>query len=195
MMVGAFAFAMVVDPQYGDAPRCPSCGKYISMRVWLPPYRARLTAGTKSSAPGDVITGPGFQGFMASERFIAELERANLKGIERWEPVEIARLRNRVFKLGILPVAKTRVNLHEMRPIFSGDPPDCHTCGAATIESYEGVVVDEDSWTGDDIFKVTNLGILVVTEPFADFIAAGQFDGVSLVPAAEFVPSYARRAS
>jgi hypothetical protein len=195
MMVGPWAFAMVVDPQYGDAPRCPSCGKYISMRPWLPPYRARLKAGTKSSAPGDVITGPGFKGFMASDRFIAEFERAKLTGIERWEPVEIARLPNRVFKLGLLPVAKTRANLREMRPIFSGDPPDCQTCGAATIESYEGVVVDQDSWTGDDIFQFTNLGILMVTEPFVDFITAGKFDGVMLVPAAEFVPSFARKTS
>lgn len=89
MMVGDWAFAKIVDPVYGDAPACQSCRRWIGMKTWLPPYRVRLVKGMKSNLPGDVISGPGMGGIIASERFIVEFERANLKGVERWEPVSI----------------------------------------------------------------------------------------------------------
>jgi hypothetical protein len=194
MMVGDWAYADILDPKYGDAPRCPSCGEFIGMKPWLPPYRARLFKGLKASTPADVITGPGFNGFMASERFAAEFQRSKLKGIERWEPVEIKRYNEQTFKLAILPVPRTRAKLSEMHPVFMGNPPDCPVCGTAVLDSFEGVVIDEASWTGDDIFMTTNLGgMLIVTDRFAKFIGAGKFTGVPLVPAETFVPSWARK--
>ena len=59
MMVGAWAFADVIDPRYGDAPQCSLCRTYVAGKLWLPPHRVRLVEGTKTTAPGDVIGGPG----------------------------------------------------------------------------------------------------------------------------------------
>jgi hypothetical protein len=193
-MSGDWAYADILAPKYGDAPRCPSCGEFIGMKPWLPPYRARLFKGVKTSTPADVITGPGFESFLASERFVAEFERSKIKGVERWEPVEIKRYNEQTFKLAILPVPRTRAKLTEMHAVFEGNAPDCPVCSQADLKSYEGVVIDKASWTGDDIFRTTNLGgVLIVTDHFAKFISAGKFTGVPLVPAETFVPSWARK--
>jgi hypothetical protein len=131
---------------------------------------------------------------MASERFVAEFKRSKLNGVDRWEPVEIKRYSEQTFKLAILPVPRTRANLSAMHAVFKGNPPSCPVCGQAFLEFYEGVVIDEASWTGDDIFGTTNVGgVLLVTDGFAKFIAAGKFTGVPLVPAETFVPSWARK--
>ena len=68
-MTGALAFAEVTDDaEYGDAPRCPACGKFIGANVWLPPYKVQFVEGTMSSAPGDLVGGPGIgpDNFLAS---------------------------------------------------------------------------------------------------------------------------------
>jgi len=212
MMTGDWAFADVIDPKYGDAPRCPSCGDFIGLLTWLPPYRVRLVKGMKSYEPGDVISGPGMSaGFAASERFITEFERANLKGVERWEPVAIEGYDNYwekklkrpapagSYKLAILPVPTVRAKWEEMHPkplpkrelVWVG----CAVCGRSprAAESWKGVVVDDESWTGADIFKLTSLsGHFIVTEAFVKFVAAGKFRGVPLVPAEKDKPFRAR---
>jgi hypothetical protein len=206
MMVGPWAFAASVDPvNYGEAPRCPSCGGWIGMKPWLPPYRVRLVKGTKTPAPADIITGPGFTSFIASDRFATEFERAGLTGVERWEPVQIEgysdyegdpipaeAVVNRPYKLAILAAPRTRVRLGF--PVYEGPPPDCAVCWAGRVlESYQGFVVDETSWTGADVFMTTNTGLLVVTERLADFCHAGEFTGIHLVPTAKFEPSWSKR--
>lgn len=67
----------------------------------------------------------------------------------------------------------------------------CAVCGRSpqASDTFEGVVVDEESWKGADIFQLTTLGgRFIVTEAFVDFVAAGKFLGVPLVPAAEHKP-------
>lgn len=208
MMIGAWAFAEPIDPVYGAAPRCPSCGTFVANRPWLPPYRARLVRGMKSAAPADVITGPGIGSFLASQRFVVEFDRAKLKGIDRWEPVQIegysdyegAALSNppapnRTFKVAALPAPTTRAVWGEMHPVFKGDLIGCNLCGRRRriLDSYQGVVVDEASWTGADIFQLTHYGDFIVSQAFKEFIGSGEFTGVPLVPATECVPYRAGR--
>jgi hypothetical protein len=206
MMAGPWAFADNVDPiNYGEAPRCPSCGEWIGMKRWLPPYRVRLVEGTKTPKPADIITGPGFTSFIASDRFVKEFKRAGLTGVERWEPVDIEGYNdyegdpivapavvNRPYTYALLPAPKTRAKLR--KAVYKGPPPDCAVCREGRgLESYEGFVVDDASWTGADVFMTTNAGLLVVTDRFADLCNAGEFTGVHLLPAAKFVPSWVRK--
>lgn len=193
MMVGRWAFAELIDPVYGDAPRCPHCGKFIGMKPWLPPYRASLSAGTKASVPADVITGPGFTGFIAIDRFVADFERSRLRGIDRWESAELVGWNSTSYFYGVLPVPTAHADFSQMHPVFLDEPPTCPICRGATLDSYSGVVVDERSWSGDDIFLLMNIGLLMTTERFVDLVAAGEYTGFDLVPAGEYVPSYARR--
>jgi len=214
MMTGEWAFGDVIDPKYGPAPQCPSCGTYLGMLTWQPPYRVRLVKGTKSYAPGDLISGPGMEDLF-SERFVAEYERAKLKGVERWEPVSIEGYNNYwekklkrpapagSYKLAIWPAPMVRAKWEEMHPtpIVKGDKlvwVGCEVCGRQprACDSFRGVVVDEESWNGADIFQLTNIGgRFIVTEAFVKFVSAGKFVGIPLVPAAKDRRSKARRAT
>lgn len=204
MMVGRWAFAYNIEPEYGEAPRCPSCGRWIGMKPWLPPYRIRLVEGTKSPKPADVITGPGFSGFIASERFAAEFKRAHLTGVDRWEPVHIKGYSDyegdpiaspadltRTYHYAILPAPRTRAKLRHA--VYTGPPPVCPVCQGAALESYQGLDVDETSWTGADVFITINAGLVVVTDRFAGVCQAGEITGMHLVPTAEFEPSWSQR--
>ncbi|HYS98642.1 MAG TPA: hypothetical protein VEM94_09600 [Candidatus Dormibacteraeota bacterium] len=183
------------------------------MLTWLPPYRVRLVKGTKSYAPGDLIDGPGMESLF-SERFVAEFNRTKLKGVERWEPVAIEGYNNywekklkrpaptETYKVGIFPVPTVRAKWEEMHPkplprtklIWTG----CAVCGRGprATYSFKGVVVDEESWNGADIFQLTNIGgRFVVTEAFFNFVAEGKFRGIPLIPAAKDKPFRARKAT
>lgn len=184
------------------------------MLTWQPPYRVRLVKGIKSYAPGDLIDGPGMEPLF-SERFIAEYQRSKLKGVERWEPVSIEGYNNYwekklkrpapagTYKVAIFPPPTVRAKWEEMhpKPTSSKEPLawiGCDVCGRSpsNFDQYKGVVVDEDSWSGDDIFRLTNLGgRFVVTEAFAKFIAAGAFEGIPLVPSDKDTPYRARPAT
>lgn len=213
MMVGEYAFADVIDPRYGQAPKCPSCGAYLGMRKWLAPHRVRLVKGMKSFAPGDIIDGPGCEAMM-SERFIAEYERANLKGIERWEPVTIEGYNNywekklkrpapaEQYRIATFPrpMVRAKWDLMHPRPLpgTSLNWIGCDVCGRhpSAAGSYRGIVVDDDSWNGADIFQLTNFGgCFVVTEAFAKFVAESKLSGIPLVPTAKYRPFRAPRAT
>jgi hypothetical protein len=140
-----------------------------------------------------VITGAGFGGFIASPRFISEFDKANLKGIDRWEQVELRPAIDKSYSLAVLASPTTRAKLDEMNPVFNGPLPDCSVCGGANLDSYERVVVDEPSWSRGDIFAFTNVGVMAATEQFAQFVAQGAFTGIDLVQAERFVPSFARK--
>lgn len=212
MMTGDFAFADVIDPEYGDAPQCSSCGEYIGSLKWLPPHRIRLVKGMKSYAPGDIISGPGCEAMM-SDRFIDAFERSGLKGIEHWEPVIIEGYNNywekelqrpapaARFKVAVFPRPTVRVVWEAMHP----EPIDeagfqwvgCAVCGRnPTAYTFRGLVVEEDSWNGADIFHFSNIGgVFGVTEAFGEFVAKEKFRGVPLVPAEEYKPFKAQPAT
>jgi hypothetical protein len=165
----------------------------------------RLVEGTKTPAVADIITGPGFDAFIASDRFATEFERKGLTGVERWDRVQIdgyndyegdpipaQAVVNRPYKLAILPAPITRVKLGNA--VYEDDEPDCAVCSQGrSLESYQGFVVDETSWVGADVFMTTNTDLTVVTDRFADFCHAGEFTGVLLLPAATFEPSWSKR--
>lgn len=102
-------------------------------------------------------------------------------------------LRTEQYKVAIFPIPTVRAKWEEMHPKADGDVEwtGCHVCGRQprNVDSWKGVVVDEDSWTGADIFQLTSLGSrFIVTEAFFDFVAAGEFRGVPLIPAAKDKP-------
>lgn len=205
LMVWAFAFAEPSDDaKYGDAPRCPACGRYIGAKRWLPPYVISLVEGTKTSAPADVMTGPGIgpDSFIASERFVSEFKSSALTGIEQWEPVKIegfadyggdsihgALVRQRYF-VAFFPSPRTRLKLDQMSTTSKGRV-ECKVCGRGMIvDSYHGVVVDEESWSGEDIVRMTNLEVIVASERFARFFEAGEFTGALVPPANAYEQSF-----
>jgi len=50
-------FLAAEDANYGEAPRCPVCGRFTGGRQWLPPLRVELELHGRQF--GDVLTGSG----------------------------------------------------------------------------------------------------------------------------------------
>jgi hypothetical protein len=192
MMVGATAFAEPVDATYGDAPTCAVCSKPIGPRRWIPPYKVRLRSGTRTDKPGDSITGPGFDGFLATTNLQAAYIEASLSGVIDWRPVEIVNWSGSPYRLTVLPDPTARADVARMDIEFSRSP-DCSNCQQGTIVGYRGVVVDESTWNGDDIFLLMNLGLLVVTDRFKTIVDENEFTGLSFEPASNFTPAFARQ--
>src|SRR4029078_8184867 len=72
----------------GDAPRCPTCGDYIGMCRWLPPYQVELKLWGWHF--GDIAYGAGLN-VLVSERFRALYEEHELVGLTGFEPVRRTR--------------------------------------------------------------------------------------------------------
>jgi len=193
MMVGPTAFAEPFEATYGEAPRCPSCSAPVGPRRWLEPYKVRLRPGTRTDKPGDAITGPGFDGFLANARFESAFNAAGLKGVVDWRPVEIRKWTGPPYRLTILPDPTARADFSRMNIKFNR-PPTCPQCQQAIIAGYHGVTIDESTWAGQDIFNLTNLGVLMVTERFKALVDENEFTGLAFERAHDFTPSYARHA-
>ena len=145
----------IKEKNQGDAPRCPTCGQYIGMLPWLPPYHAEiLVYGSKL---GDVVNCGG-ESRLVSNRFRQAWQDEGLRGIEEFSP--LARLRIRPARLGRRPLTYFHVNAQhygarvdlEHSLIEYHRPMTCNDCMDADVETVRGFAIDEASWTGEDLF-------------------------------------------
>lgn len=184
MMIGPTAWAEPVGAKYGDFPVCPVCGGPIGSREWLPPRRLALRKGTHSTELTDFITGPGFEPFVASPRFVAAWERASLRGVLEWIDVEVVRRPELKYRLPILPDPHIRATL--LKPKYMSGPPTCNYCQVATTWTFAGVEIDSSSWDGEDMFTLLTVGEYVVTDGFKKVVEDGGFTGANFVQAEKY---------
>ncbi len=78
--------------QTGDAPRCPTCGDIVGMRMWLPPYRGYLEL--HGGGFGDFVEASGYD-FLVSERLAETFRAEGLTGLLGFHPVEVVGVRKR----------------------------------------------------------------------------------------------------
>jgi len=193
-----WAYADKVDPVVISEKAedyCPVCGRPVGMLKWLPPYRVKLSSA-KPERWGDFVWGAGFT-LMVSERFKQIYEREELKGIKRFEPVEIVRVGTR--KTGDLPPGLPTYYLIEIvwgganrddiasKIVWKREP----TCSYCRIDGYkikfEGIVIEEGSWTGVDIFKARGApGQILVSERFKEVVEKYGLKNVWLIPAEKY---------
>jgi hypothetical protein len=184
--IGPLPFSDKVEPILrGPGPRCAVCSSFIGGKEWLNPKRIRFEVGTRSrSRPGDVVFGSGAL-FLASYRFRYEFETAKLKGLGRWDEVEIVgKAQGRYFH----PVLAGRtVRCRLAGRVSWVEEPNCEVCGNGLKEAIRGIDVDQTSWNGEDLFVPLNLpGTIVVSPRFAAWANKHAFTNLELVPAFEF---------
>lgn len=192
MMVGPTAFAEPEGARYGEPPKCPVCSRPIGPRPWLEPRKVRLRSGTKTDKPGDAITGPGIDSFLASDAFRSAFEVDGLTGLLGWEPVTIVNWPGPPYWLAVLPTPTVRADFTRMEIHFKRSP-DCPYCQRGVIESLKGVSVDEETWKGQDVFTLVNLRLLMATDRFKAMLDRHEFTGLALKAAARFIPSFVRQ--
>lgn len=159
--------------RHGDALRCPACGAAVSMLAWLPPFRVELELHGKEF--GDLAFGPGYD-FLASQKFREVYYQHALAGLAGFDPVDVINVKSR-RKVGCRPPmyfrARASYGNTALDLAASGfewlEQPACSYCYTATIVRWKRLVLKEDTWTGEDVFRPRGMaGETMVSQRFKD---------------------------
>ena len=159
---------------FGDASLCPKCGACIGMLTWLPPFRVVLKLyGTEF---GDFAFLGASDEVLVSQRFKEIYEGTGLTGLPAFDPVEILKVKSRrrkrpnppaYFRVAV-PYSRTAIDLTASEFEWL-EPPTCSYCHTANIVRWKRLIVEEGTWTGEDIFRPRGMpGEFVVSERFKD---------------------------
>jgi hypothetical protein len=187
-------FLISLDAKMGCGPICPACGKPFGCREWLPPHRAEIEAW--GSQYGDIAFGAG-NTVLVSPRFKQVFEEHSLSGLPEFHPVEVTRVAKRNARSLGRPPAYLAVHVAygktAIDPFASGvewvDDDECALClTGQNLRRRRRIVVDEKTWTGEDIFLLRGLHV--------EFVVSDRFRAVceeNAVTNAMFVPAIHRR--
>ena len=194
-----FAYGEEVEPlNYGDPYYCHTCGKPISMKKWLPPYRVVL----EKPVYGDFVYG-SFTEMLASEGFINAYKNSNLKGITDFHPVEIVKVKRKKKKDPEPPeyykvqIVRSNTSIDEKASCFEREfnvgQAYCTVCQTGgVIKSFKGIHIVESTWTGEDVFYATGLpGGIIVTQDFVDFVTSNKFTNIEFIESKKYRPLWA----
>jgi hypothetical protein len=160
----------------GEAPRCPNCGRFIGSLEWLPPFRVEIE--TWGQGFGDIVISTGMN-VLVSGRFRDIYERFELRGLSGFEPVEIVKV-SRHGKRRDDPPRYHRVSVIRSPTIldqkasgyeWSENHPVCPECLfpiEAVIKRWSKVVIQTDTWQGEDIFIPRGGGDIITSSRFKE---------------------------
>jgi hypothetical protein len=191
--------------KYGDAPQCEACGAYVDGGRWLPPYEVDMK---QPRTIGDFVAGPGGCDFLLSDRALKVFQLEKVKGIQSILPITILKMGTtkkgntyRRPKLHGISVtrAHTRI-LYEKMGVRWAEKPErdyCRVCGpggggsGGVYRSYERIVVNELSYSGEDVFKAANFpGHILLSEKAVNTILSNKLTNASIVPCEHATYSY-----
>jgi hypothetical protein len=184
-------FLQVEPVRLGEAPRCRVCGGFVGMKPDLPPVRVNIeTWGTRY---GDLVFGPGDQ-ILVSDHFRKEYHAHGLTGLSDFNPVEVTRVRNhkkiqdRCPQYYLASVTRSRAAINvKASGLVHKEPPTCPECKGGLIKRTARVVLEEGTWSGEDIFFARGLpGTIIVSEKFRRMCIEAELQNCPLVEASLF---------
>jgi len=187
-----YASGEEVDPEYGDSENCPYCGSPLTSLRWLQPYKVKLL----KPKFGDFVFGL-IEPFLASENFMNKYLKSGLKGITKFEKVEVVKINWMKSNTSPPPnyyyvsLIRSKTRIDEKRSKFKRKGKiECEKCRTGgTIENYEGYYFEEGTYDGEDIFIATGLpGEIFVSPKFYDFGKENNFTNLNFIPAEEYRP-------
>lgn len=180
------------DAKYSDSyPMCPKCGSPIGSLYWLEPRKVMLS----KPKYGDFISG---NEFLVSEKVKTAYEKAALKGIKAFIPVEVAKVRY-MRKTSPSPPQYYTIDLeysyakvNKRKSIIKGqrDRRYCSLCMPfrSTKDRIKGIYIDDTNWGGEDIFHLHEMGMTVfASQKFIDFCLENEFTNFMYVNSKEYV--------
>lgn len=185
-------FETTAPTMLGEAPTCPVCREgYIGMKPWLPPYTAEIRL--RGEHLGDVAFGAGYE-LLVSERFRQAWVQSGLQGIDTFKVVTIVRVRPskasvpRSMFYCIEPRYGSAWVDFARSSIVRNVEPSCFACGkGAVINAVRGFSVAEETWSGDDMFRVLGLpGVVIVSARFREVVEAHGLRNIPTVPVASY---------
>jgi len=190
----AVTYFVEADPaNIGSGRLCPVCGGPVSMLPWLPPYRAELEFW--GAEAGDIAFGTGDE-LLVSERFRQLWGEAGLEGLSGFERVDIVKTKSYGKKKGIKPsgdyymvrIARSRAAVdEEASELVRPKGRHCEECRGGDPEWAKRIVLEENTWTGEDIFYARGLpGRIMTSERYRDLHVQNEINNGILIEASEY---------
>lgn len=192
-----WAYAESTDPKNtGDCDKCPICAGAVSLMKWLPPYQIKLSS-SKTTKWGDFLWVDGTS-LAVSTRVKTIYEERGLRGIDSFTPVEIVRYgKKKTGDFPLLPpsyfvihVPWGGANQDDAASEVQRRYPEikCQYCKKDSTSVRQGrVIIDVDSWKGDDIFRPRGAPVqYMVSQKFKDMADTCQFTNVWLIPGLKY---------
>ncbi len=176
----------------GDGPRCPKCGSAIGPRSKLPPIRVELE--TWGRRFGDLVFGVGNE-VLVCERFKDEFLRSGLIGFFGFTPVEIVKV---IARRGKVPrpmpnyfyavPGRSRAAIDDKASEIEYERPwTCEECRSNYKRRFQRVVLEPNTWSGEDVFIARGLhGTVITSERFKEFCDYHAFSNCLLTDAERF---------
>jgi hypothetical protein len=175
----------------GDAPRCSVCGKFTGMLPLLAPIRVVLESSGREW--GDICFGSGTQ-LLFSDRAKRVLSNAELAGLARFEPTEIARVQSHHYLpeppeywLVSIPYSEAAIDAVASGLVLEKELvcPACRLGGI--IKKISRVVLEAGTWQGEDIFVARGLpGTILISERFERLCIDERLSNFLPIPAEDF---------
>ena len=172
----------------GDAIRGPVCNRPLSMLKWLPPYRIELESWGKHY--GDVADVG--DDLIVSERFMHVFSGCGLKGLVNVEPVEIVKLVHhrgkpmeplpKYFKATVVR-SQTAIDQEASGYVWEDQSKVCSECLFDTLKRYRALIVQAETWSGDDVFYPRGGNGPLVSDRFKTAFVQNSLKGAIFVPA------------
>ncbi len=184
-------FLWVEPIRSNNAPQCRLCGRFIGMKPHLPSVRVNIESW--GSRYGDLAFGPSDQ-ILVSERFKEEYHAHGLTGLSDFELVEVARVLNRKkirdncpqYYLASVTRSRAAIDV-EASGLVHDKPPTCPECKGGLIKRVARIVLEEGTWSGEDIFFARGLpGTIIVSDKFRRMCIEAELQNCPLVEASLF---------
>ncbi len=178
------------------------------MLHWEPPYDVVIK---NPGRLGDFVAGAGGCDFLVSKRFVSLYKEEKLSGIQEILPINIIQMGTtkkakqmdppKLFGV-YLSRSMTRVNYDEMGIDWMTKPSIdyCKTCGpgggssGGSWRSRERIVIEKDTWTGEDFFHPINHGgTYILSNNAADFILRHKFTNTEVIHSEQAAYSFAKK--
>lgn len=170
------------DVEYRKGNVCPSCGRTLSGGILTGPKVYKLTTGKV----GDFITDGMVMLVSARARDVFEKNKMLGFSVDK-TPVEIRKKKLDQEYFYVIPNGVC-VRLDESASGISIKKlVGCDICRSMVLHSIDRVVIDQESWAGDDIFECGSLcGEVIVTSRFAELTRKHGLTNFDLIPADEY---------
>src|ERR1700722_5914669 len=174
----------------GDAPRCPKCGDFIGMMPRLPPFRVELE--TWGRRFGDLAFGVS-NDVLASERFKDAFLSSGLTGFSGFMPVQVTKVTARRGKIPkpmpsyfVAVPGRSRAAVDDRASGIDYEKRwTCEECRIGHTKRLRRLVLEPNTWSGEDVFIPRGLpGPVVTSERFKQFCDRHAFTNCLLIEAA-----------
>lgn len=167
-------FLPVDGSRTGEAPRCSVCGKYVGMLPLLSPVLVELE--TWGAEFGDIAFGPAME-LVTSDRFLRLYQASGLTGLIDVSPVEVAEVKSHQKLRGPVPryhccrATRSRAVIDDAKSGLERESPwTCQECRNDGIKCLKRIVLETNSWSGEDVFIARGLpGRILTSENFEEF--------------------------